>query len=131
MVAVSFYLQVLFERSLVICWVCCKTNDIFISVELKRIDFIQLSVWIHTVRLKGCFIQLFYLRVQTIILKNTAGAIGQILHIKMNELGAQAHHLVDAFNKVIGHFVTEAQSLTLMLIQCDRALSSPAAFVFL
>ena len=80
---------------------------------------------------QSCLIQLFHLRVQTIIFKNTAGTVGQIFHIKMDKLGAQSHHLVDSFNKVIGHFIAKTQTILLMLIQCYGSLPSPCTFIFL
>ena len=80
---------------------------------------------------QSCLVQLFHLRIQAIIFKNTAGTVGQIFHIKMDKLGAQSHHLVDSLNKVIGHFVAEPQSLAHVFVQSDGALTAPAAFIFL
>ena len=78
---------------------------------------------------QGHFIQLLHLGVEAIIFKNTAGAVGQIFHIKMDELGPQAHHLVDALDEVIGHFVAEAQALAHVLVEGDGALAPPASLV--
>ena len=80
---------------------------------------------------QSCLIQLFHLRVQTIIFKNTAGTVGEVFDIEVDELGTQPHHLVNSLNKVISHLITEAQSLAHVFVQSDGALAAPAALVFL
>ena len=47
----------------------------------------------------------------------------------MDELGPQAHHLVDALDEVVGHFVAEAQALAHVLVEGDGALAPPASLV--
>ena len=47
----------------------------------------------------------------------------------MDELGPQAHHLVDALDEVVGHLITEPQSLAHVLIESDGALAPPASLV--
>ena len=82
-------------------------------------------------RLESGLIQLFDLSIQPVIFKYTTVAVGQVFDVQMHELGLKAHHLVDPLNKVIGHFVAEAQTLTHVLIEGDGALTAPAALVFL
>ena len=82
-------------------------------------------------RLESGLIQLFDLSIQPVIFKYTIVAVGQVFDVQMHELGLKAHHLVDPLNKVIGHFVAEAQTLTHVLIEGDGALTAPAALVFL
>ena len=82
-------------------------------------------------RLESGLIQLFDLSIQPVIFKYTTVAVGQVFDVQMHELGLKAHHLVDPLNKVIGHFVAEAQTLPHVLIEGDGALTAPAALVFL
>ena len=82
-------------------------------------------------RLESGLIQLFDLSIQPVIFKYTIVAVGQVFDVQMHELGLKAHHLVDPLNKVIGHLIAEAQTLTHVLIEGDGALTAPAALVFL
>ena len=78
---------------------------------------------------QGRLVQLFHLRVEAVVHKGTGIAVGEVLDIEVDELGPQAHHLVDALDEVVGHFVAEAQALAHVLVEGDGALAPPASLV--
>ena len=57
-----------------------------------------------------------------------AQSAGLVFHVQVHELRAQSHHLVDAFDEIVRHFVTETQTFAHMLVQCDGTLPTPLAF---
>ena len=119
MVVVAFDFQFFFEFRLIVVGIVGEFDHVFISMEFEIIGLIQLAVLIKSVRLQCGFVELFDLRIQT---------AGLVFHIQVHELRAQPHHLVDAFDEIKGHFVTETQTFTHMLVQCDGTLSTPLAF---
>ena len=131
MVAAALRFQIRIKFRLIKRGVGGKLDGIFIAVKFKEIHLVQLPCGIQSMGFQSCLVQLFHLRIQAIIFKNTAGTVGQIFHIKMDKLGAQSHHLVDSLNKVIGHFVAEPQPLAHVLIEGNGALAAPTALVFL
>ena len=131
MVTVALDFKIVFKHGSIVGRITGKLDSIFIAVKFKKIHLVQLPCGIQSMGFQGRLVQLFHLRVEAIIFKNTAGAVGQIFHIKMDKLGPQSHHLVNSLNKVIGHFVAEPQSFAHVLVQRDGALTAPAAFIFL
>ena len=127
MVVVAFDFQFFFEFCLIVVGIVGEFDHVFVSMEFEVIDFIQLAVLIKSVRLQCGFVELFDLRIQPVIVKGIRSA-GLVFHIQVHELRAQPHHLVDAFDEIKGHFVTETQTFTHMLVQCDGTLSTPLAF---
>ena len=128
-VAVALDLHELLKGRLVIGRVRREADNIFISVELKGVDLVQLARGVQPVGFQGRFIQLLHLGVQAVVHKGTGIAVGEVLDIEVDELGPQSHHLVDSFNKVVGHFVAEAQALAHVLVESDGALAPPASLV--
>ena len=127
MVVVAFDFQFFFEFRLIVVRIIGEFDHVFISIEFEIIDFIQLAVLIKSVHLQCGFVELFDLRVQPVIVKGIRSA-GLVFHVQVHELRAQSHHLVDAFDEIVRHFVTETQTFTHMLVQCDGTLPTPLAF---
>ena len=127
MVVVAFDFQFFFEFRLIVVRIIGEFDHVFVSIEFEIIDFVQLSVLIKSVHLQCGFVELFDLRVQTVIVKGIRSA-GLVFHVQVHELRAQSHHLVDAFDEIVRHFVTETQTFAHMLVQCDGTLPTPLAF---
>ena len=127
MVVVTFDFQFFFEFRLIVVGIVGEFDHVFVSMEFEVIDFIQLAVLIKSVRLQCGFVELFDLRVQPVIVEGIRSA-GLVFHVQVHELRAQSHHLVDAFDEIVRHFITETQTFTHMIVQCDGTLSTPLAF---
>ena len=69
MVVVAFDFQFFFEFRLIIVGIVGEFDHVFVSMEFEIIDFIQLAVLIKSVRLQCGFVELFDLRIQTVIVK--------------------------------------------------------------
>ena len=127
MVVVAFDFQFFFEFRLIVVRIIGEFDHVFVSIEFEIIDFVQLAVFIESVHLQCGFVELFDLRVQTVIVEGIRSA-GLVFHVQVHELRAQSHHLVDAFDEIVRHFVTETQTFAHMLVQCDGTLPTPLAF---
>ena len=127
MVVVAFDFKFFLKFRLIVVGIVGKFDHVFVSIEFEIIDFVQLAVFVESVRLQCGFVELFDLRVQAVIVEGIRSA-GLVFHIQVHELRAQAHHLVNALDKVVRHFVAETQAIAHMFVQCDGALSTPLAF---
>ena len=77
--------------------------------------------------LKRRLIKLLYLCKQAVVLKGVVGLFGLVTHPQMHKLRAQAHHLGNAADKVVGHLVAKTHPLGHMLVERNRALLAPRA----
>ena len=84
-----------------------------------------MPVLIQAVRLKRRLVELLHLRKQAVVLKGIVGLFSLVAHPQMHKLRAQAHHLGNPTDKVIGHLVAKTHTLAHMLVKSNRALVAP------
>ena len=109
-----------------------QPNRIFMTIEFERIHLIQLPITVEPVGTKSRLIQLLHLCIETVILEAFIRRIRRlILHIEMDELGAQRDELRDLLQKIEGQLVSIAKPIRHMLVQRDRLLSTPASMLIL
>ena len=94
-------------------------------MEIKAVHLVQVPALIQAVRLKRRLIELLHLRKQAVVLKGIVGLFGLVAHPQMHKLRAQAHHLGNPADKVIGHLVAKTHTLAHVLVERNRALLAP------
>ena len=131
MVGISLDLQIIFKLNFIIIRIIFLFYHIFITIKFKIIYFIQLSIGIQSMVFHTGLIKLFYLCIQSIILKAVTAAICAVFDIQMYKLGSQTDHLWNFFDHIISQFIAKTKTLTHMLIQIYGSLSSPGTFILL
>ena len=76
-------------------------------------------------RLKRRLIKLLYLCKQAVVLEGTVRLFGLVAHPQVHKLCAQAHHLRNPANQIVGHLISKAQTLTHMLVERNGTLLAP------
>ena len=94
-------------------------------MEIEVVHLVQVSVLIQAMCLKCRFVELLHLRKQAVVLKGVVGLFGLIAHPQMHKLRAQAHHLGNPTDKVVGHLVAKTHTLAHVLVERNRALLAP------
>ena len=75
--------------------------------------------------LKRRLIKLLYLCKQAVVLEGVVGLFGLVAHPQVHKLRAQAHHLRNPANQIVGHLISKAQALTHMLVERNGTLLTP------
>ena len=96
-------------------------------MEIKAVHLVQAPALIQAMCLKRRLVELLHLRKQAVVLKGIVGLFGLVTHPQMHELRAQAHHLGNPTDKVVGHLVAKTHTLAHVLVERNRALLAPGA----
>ena len=99
-------------------------------MEIKAVHLVQVPALIQAMCLKRRLVELFHLRKQAVVLKGIVGLFGLVAHPQMHKLRAQAHHLGNPADKVVGHLVAKTHTLAHVLVERNRALLAPGALAF-
>ena len=94
-------------------------------MEIKAVHLVQVSALIQAMCLKRRLVELLHLRKQAVVLKGIVGLFGLVAHPQMHKLRAQAHHLGNPADKVVGHLVAKTHTLAHVLVERNRALLAP------
>ena len=130
MVRIALNLEHALKRRLVVVGVIGELNGVFEAMEIEVVHLIQMPVLIQTVSLKCRLVELLDLRKQAVVLKGVVGLFGLVAHPQMHKLRAQAHHLGNPADKVIGHLVAKTHTLAHVLVERNRTLLAPGTFSF-
>ena len=94
-------------------------------MEIEAVHLIQVPALIQAMCLKRRLVELLHLRKQAVVLKDIVGLFGLVAHPQMHKLRAQAHHLGNPTDKVVGHLVAKTHTLAHVLVERNRALLAP------
>ena len=126
MVRIALNLEHALKACLVVVGVVSKLNGILVAMEIKAVHLVQMPALIQAMCLKRRLVELFNLRKQAVVLKGVVGLFGLVAHPQMHKLRAQAHHLGNPADKVVGHLVAKTHTLAHVLVERNRALLAPA-----
>ena len=124
-VRVALDLEHALKVCLVVVGVVGKLNGVLVAMEIEVVHLVQMPALIHAMRLERRLVELLHLRKQTVVLKGVVGLFGLVAYPQVHKLRAQAHHLGNATNKVVGHLVAKTHALAHMLVERNRALLAP------
>ena len=124
-VRIALDLEHALKVCLVVVGVVGKLNSFLIAMEIEAVHLVQMPVLIQAMCLERGLVELFHLRIQAVILKGIVGLFGLVAHPQMHKLRAQAHHLGDSADKVVGHLVAKTHTLAHVLVERNRALLAP------
>ena len=130
-VRIALDLEHALERRLIVVGVIGKLNGLLVAMEIETVHLVQMPALIEPMRLKRRFVELLYLRKQTVVLKGVVGFFGLVAHPQMHKLRTQTHHLGNAANKIVGHLVAKAHSLAHVFVERNRALLAPGTLALL
>ena len=105
-------LQILFKPLLVIGRICGFQNTVFMREPVKELcHLIKRPVTIKSPGSKIFFIDLFYLSVKSVILKQAVFPFCFILHIQMDKLGSCRHHFRNILHQRICQLIFKSQRI--------------------
>ena len=125
MVGITLCFQQIVKIRLIKRWVVSQLNNVLIALKLKVVHLVQMPVFIEPMGLKSRLIELLDLRKQTVVGKRIIRLFGLVAHPQMHKLRAQAHHLGNPTDKVVGHLVAKTHTLAHVLVERNRALLAP------
>ena len=125
MVRIALNLEHALKRRLVIIGVIRQLNGVLVAMEIEAVHLVQVPALIQAVCLKRRLVELLHLRKQAVVLKGIVGLFGLVAHPQMHKLRAQAHHLGNPADKVIGHLVAKTHTLAHVLVERNRTLLAP------
>ena len=124
-VRIALNLEHALKVCLVVVGIIGKLNSVLVAMEIEVVHLVQVPALIQAMCLKRRLVELLHLRKQAVVLKGIVGLFGLVAHPQMHKLRAQAHHLGNPADQVVGHLITKAQALTHMLIERDGTLLTP------
>ena len=129
-VRIALNLEYALKACLVVVGIVGKLNGVLVAMEIKAVHLIQVPALIQAMCLKRRLVELLHLRKQAVVLKGIVGLFGLVAHPQMHKLSAQAHHLGNPADKVVGHLVAKTHTLAHVLVERNRALLAPGALAF-
>ena len=129
-VRITLNLEHALKACLVVVGIVGKFNGVLVAMEIKAVHLIQVPALIQAMCLKRRLVELLHLRKQAVVLKGVVGLFGLVAHPQMHKLRAQAHHLGNPADKVVGHLVAKTHTLAHVLVERNRALLAPGALAF-
>ena len=124
-VRIALNLEHALKVCLVVVGVVSKLNGVLVAMEIEVVHLVQLPVLIQAMCLKRRLVELLHLRKQAVVLKGIVGLFGLVAHPQMHKLRAQAHHLGNPADKIVGHLVAKTHTLAHVLVERNRALLAP------